>query len=68
MFSYNKRNVAVISGNPVHAVYGNNNYGPTFGGGHDLYISNNCNTNTGSNTNIGYTYKCPFGKNGNPNC
>jgi len=70
LFSYNKRNVAVQTGrsNYAHASYNNNGYGPTFGGGHDLHVSNNCKANKGSYANIGYTYKCPFGTNGNANC
>ena len=30
-----------------------------FGGGHDLYISTNAASNTGSYTNLGYTYNTP---------
>lgn len=58
MFSYNKRNVAVQTGRSgnAHSTYGNNAYGPTFGGGHDLYLANNCNANKGSYANIGYSY------------
>jgi len=33
-----------------YATYDNSGYGPTFGGGHDMYIPDNFNTNTG-NTN-----------------
>ena len=36
--------------------------GPTFGGGHDLYISNNANTNTASYSNLGNSYKRPPGQ------
>ena len=36
-------------------------YGPTFGGGHDIYVANNANAGTASNTNFGYTYKPPTG-------
>ena len=35
-----------------HAIYRNRGYGPTFGGGHDISISNNANSNTGSYTNF----------------
>jgi hypothetical protein len=34
-------------------LYGNSSYGPTFGGGHDLYISSNMATGY---TNIGFSY------------
>ena len=36
-------------------------YGPTFGLGHDLLISNNANLNTASHTNFGDTYQAPPG-------
>ena len=35
--------------------YGNG-YGPVFGGGHDLLIYSDCNTNTGSYSNLPYVY------------
>ena len=37
------------------------NYGPTFGGGHDIYISNNALSNSGSYTYCGQTYSVPSG-------
>ena len=44
-----------------HALFDNSEYGPTFGGGRDLYISNNANIKTDSITNFGYTYQPPPG-------
>ena len=41
------------------AICGNISYGPLFGGGHDLIISNNANTNTSSYSRLGHTYECP---------
>ena len=41
-------------------IYCNNGYGPTFGGGHDLRIS--VNTNTNSQCLLGNTYKHPPGQ------
>jgi len=41
------------------AVYHNAGYGPTFGGGHDLYIRNSPITTSGSYTNGGHTYVFP---------
>ena len=41
---------------PKHAIFRNGGYGPTFGGGHDIYISNNANSNTKSNTYFGSGY------------
>ena len=34
-------------------------YGPTFGGNHDLYIATGANANSNSYSILGYTYKCP---------
>ena len=31
-----------------NAVYRNNSYGPTFGGGHDLYLADQCKSNSSS--------------------
>jgi hypothetical protein len=36
-------------------------YGPTFGGGHDIYISNNANAGTSSYANLGHAYRPPSG-------
>ena len=44
-----------------HSIYGNGNYGPTFGGGHDFYISNGAGSNTNSYANIGHSYVLPLG-------
>ena len=38
------------------AIYGNGNYGPTFGGGHDIYIANGAGSNTNSYSNLGHSY------------
>ena len=43
------------------AFYHHSDYGPTFAGGPDLYISNNANLNTASNTYFGYAYQPPPG-------
>ena len=34
-------------------------YGPTFGGGYDLYIASGANANSSSYSNLGHTYQCP---------
>ncbi|XP_031570032.1 uncharacterized protein LOC116304430 [Actinia tenebrosa] len=39
-----------------NAIYGNGGYGPTFGGGHDIYIANNAGGNTNSYSNLGHSY------------
>lgn len=40
----------------VNSIYTGANYGPTFGGGHDIYISDNSNGNTSSYSNLGHGY------------
>ena len=44
-----------------HAILCHPGYGPAFGGGQDLYISNNANANTSSYT-FSYTYEHPPGQ------
>jgi hypothetical protein len=43
---------------PQHTMYDHQSYGPTFGGGHDLYISDNANANGSSYSNP-YSYTIP---------
>jgi len=45
--------------NPSGAIYRKSDYGPTFGGGHDIRIANNANGNTNSYTNFGSFYSVP---------
>ena len=42
-----------------HAIICEPAYGPVFGGGYDLLISNNANANTSSRSRLGYTYERP---------
>jgi hypothetical protein len=42
------------SNTPIYSMYAGAGYGPTFGGGHDMYISNN--SNTSNNYSYAYTY------------
>ena len=44
-----------------YATYSCYSYGPTFGGGHDIYIVSYASTSTSSYTNLGYTYSRPSG-------
>jgi hypothetical protein len=37
-------------------MYDGSGYGPTFGGGHDLYISSNSNNNSWNYTNTPHSY------------
>jgi len=48
--------------NPSWAVYHNSGYGPTFGGNHDLYISNDYLNNKNSYCSLGYSYPDVLGK------
>ena len=47
--------------NEKHAINGNINNGPTFGGGHDIYICNQSNANFGSYAYFGHSYQLPNG-------
>jgi len=52
--------------NNKHSTYGATAYGPTFGGGHDLYICNSSDTTKSSYTNLGHSFKlpkAPYGQN-----
>ncbi|MBL7861358.1 MAG: VCBS repeat-containing protein [Cyclobacteriaceae bacterium] len=48
-----------------YAVYHNINYGPTFGGGHDLFINGYLSEGY---TNLGHTYNCSEGTYSTPAC
>ena len=47
--------------NPKYAIYRSSSYGPTFGGGHDIFIEDNSNSNTNSYTQFGNSYSLPSG-------
>ena len=49
------------SSNRAHSIYCSSGYGPTFGGGHDIYISNYASSKSNSYSNLGYTYSPPSG-------
>ena len=51
----------LIPGHEHYAVYCNPSYGPSFGGGHDVHISNNANGNQGSYSGFGNYYQAPPG-------
>ena len=46
---------------PDYAIYRLSGYGPTFGGGHDIFINDNANSNTNSYTFFGHSYSLPSG-------
>jgi len=47
--------------NASYGNYGGGSYGPTFGGGHDFHLCDNCNTVNSSYSSLGHSYKCPEG-------
>ena len=47
--------------NTPYAIYTYRTYGPVFGEGHDLFISNNAALNTYSKTNFNHSYQAPSG-------
>lgn len=69
LFSFiNKENtpIKIRCFRPNYAIYCKNDYGPTFGAGHDLNIRCNSNINTHSYSNLGFNYAHPqfnFGSN-----
>lgn len=44
---------------PEYAMYCKSTYGPSFGGGHDLHISGNANSNISSHSVLGFSYEGP---------
>jgi len=69
LFSYkNPYNIPCkINGTPnsQKAIYCNPSYGPTFGGGNDIHISSNSNTNSSSYSKLNNTYKINNGHDSN---
>jgi hypothetical protein len=45
-----------IQNQTVSSIYCNSEYGPTFGGNHDLYISSDSNYNLNSYANVGSSF------------
>ena len=48
---------------PSQAIYMNSGYGPTFGGGHNIYIADMANGNANSYAQLTYWYNLPSGVN-----
>ena len=48
-------------GRNAKAILFKSSYGPTFGGGRDIHISNSASSNSNSYSNLGYTYSPPSG-------
>ncbi len=47
------------NGGKTNQIYNRADYGPTFGGNHDLHVADNSNANNGSYINIGNSYILP---------
>ena len=45
----------------LHSIACDPRWGPTFGGGNDIYISNYASSNSNSYSNLGFTYSPPSG-------
>ena len=52
--------------NNENGIFCHSGYGPTVGGGHDLYIASGANTNSSSKSYIGNTYQCPANADSSP--
>ena len=50
-----------IAKTPSQAIFLNSEYGPTFGGGHDIYIADKANGNGNSYAQLGSSYNIPSG-------
>ena len=64
IFSVDKQTKYPIFQNYVYAINCNSSYGPTFGGGHDIHVSDNSNANNSSYVNSPHTYNVPVAANG----
>jgi len=51
--------MCLSSNAPPFTIYDHADYGPTFGGGHDLCIQSNANNTTQNYTNLGYSFEVP---------
>ena len=60
-YSIRPTKYSIINGRQNTAFYGGSNYGPTFGGGHDIYVPDNSKYNNGY-TNFGHTYRDTTGR------
>ena len=58
---YHPFKLQIKSGQERYAIYKCSSYGPTFGGGHSIYIANNTASNQASYFNCGYSYHFPPG-------
>ena len=65
LFSVDKQKKFPIVKSFTSAIHCNSSYGPTFGNGHTIHVTDNSNSNTSSYVRKGYEYNIPAGANGN---
>ena len=56
IFSFDNKKI-YYSKNGSNSIYGYSSYGPTFGGGHDFYICDGCNSSNNSYESMGSSYE-----------
>lgn len=57
LFSVDNNTLCVQNTNQTYALYFMSNYGPTWGGNHDLYLADNCGNNSDSYSQLNHTYR-----------
>jgi hypothetical protein len=57
LFSVTRKSTHPLFSNFENALYMNGSYGPTWGGNHDLHLSDNCGSNASSYSQLGYSYQ-----------
>lgn len=59
LMNKDKKPIVLYCSESQYAISGNSSFGPTFGGGLDIYIADKSNTNMSNYSNLGFTYKHP---------
>jgi hypothetical protein len=55
-----KEKMTLIQGKEKYTIYDDLSYGPVFGGGYDICIADNCNSNMDSHAYFPVSYNCGF--------
>ena len=58
LFSIDHQEKYPVKKNSSQSIYTYANYGPTFGGGHDLYLNLSSNNTASSYSSLGHSYEC----------
>ena len=66
LFSVDKQTKYPIVNSYGNAIFCGSSYGPTFGNGHTIYVSDNSNSNSNSHVSNGNAYNILAGANGKP--